>query len=63
LIVPKTLAANSGFDPIDAIVTLQEEAADDNLVGLDLNTGECLSPEKEGIWDNYRVIKQILNSR
>jgi len=62
LIIPKTLASNSGFDPIDAIVTLQEEHANGNVVGLDINSGEFLSPSDEGIWDNYRVIKQILNS-
>jgi len=61
LIIPKTLATNSGFDPIDAIVSLQEESKD-HVVGLDLATGECLSPEDEGIWDNYRVKRQILHS-
>lgn len=79
MVIPKTLAINSGFDPLDALVTLevhytlfgtigltlnfQEEYANGNVVGLDLNTGECLSPEEEGIWDNYRVKKHMLNSR
>jgi T-complex protein 1 subunit zeta len=62
LIIPKTLATNSGFDALDTIVNLQEESKD-HVVGLDLATGECLSPEEEGIWDNYRVKRQILNSR
>jgi len=62
LVIPKTLASNSGFDPIDSIVTLQEEYSKGNIVGLDLTTGECLSPEQEGIWDGYRVLKQVLNS-
>jgi len=62
LIIPKTLANNSGFDPIDVIVTLQEEYAKGNIVGLDLQTGEALSPATEGIWDNYRVLRQLLNS-
>jgi T-complex protein 1 subunit zeta len=61
LVIPKTLATNSGFDALDTIVTLQEESKD-HVVGLDLVTGECLSPEEEGIWDNYRVKRQILNS-
>jgi len=61
LIIPKTLASNSGFDPLDSLVTLQEEAKE-HVVGLDLDSGECLSPEEEGIWDNYRVKRQILNS-
>jgi len=62
LVIPKTLASNSGFDPIDSIVTLQEEYSKGNVVGLDLQTGEALSPQTEGIWDNYRVLRQLLNS-
>jgi len=62
LVVPKVLAANSGFDVIDTIVTLQEEYSKGHIVGLDLTTGEALFPEQEGIWDQYRVIRQILNS-
>jgi len=62
LIVPKTLANNSGFDPIDSIVKLQEEYARGHLVGLDLQTGECLDPTKEGIWDGYKVKRHLLNS-
>jgi len=62
LVVPKVLAANSGFDVIDTIVTLQEEQAKGLVVGLDLTTGEALNPEQEGIWDQYRVIRQMLNS-
>jgi len=62
LVIPKTLAANSGFDPIDAIVTLQEEQMHGHIVGLDLESGHCLNPQQEGIWDGYRVLKQMLNS-
>jgi len=62
LVIPKTLAANSGLDPIDAIVTLQEEYAQGNVVGLDLKTGDALNPADEGIWDQYRVLKQMLTS-
>jgi len=62
LVIPKTLAVNSGFDPVDTIVTLQEEFAKGHVVGLDLITGEAISPAEEGIWDQYRVIKHSLNS-
>jgi len=62
LVIPKTLAANSGFDPIDVIVKLQEEHAKGHVVGLDLETGDCLSPLDEGIYDQYRVLRQMLNS-
>jgi len=61
LVIPKTLASNSGFDPIDTLVNLQGEAKD-QVVGLDITSGEAISPEGEGIWDNYRVKRQMLNS-
>jgi T-complex protein 1 subunit zeta len=62
LIIPKTLANNSGFDPIDAIVKLQEEHAKGHIVGLNLSSGDCLDPVSEGIFDQYRVLRQMLNS-
>lgn len=62
LIIPKTLAANGGFDTQDAIVALQEEYAEGHTVGIDLNTGEPLDPATEGIWDNYRVVRHMLHS-
>jgi len=62
LVIPKTLAANGGFDIQDAIVGLQDEQADGHVVGLDLKTGEPLDPVVEGIWDNYRVKRQMISS-
>ncbi|EIW72009.1 hypothetical protein TREMEDRAFT_41457 [Tremella mesenterica DSM 1558] len=65
LIVPKTLAANGGYDVQDAIVNLQaelDETEGKEAVGLDLRTGEGMSPVLEGIWDNYRVKRQMLHS-
>lgn len=62
LVVPKTLAANGGYDVLDTLVALQEEAADGNVVGLDLKTGEPINPITEAIWDQYRVKRQILAS-
>jgi len=61
LIIPKTLATNSGFDPNDALMTLIDEHADGNLVGIDVETGEPFDPEMEGIFDNYRVKRQQLH--
>lgn len=55
LTVPKTLAQNSGFDPQDAILALQEEHNAGHIVGLDLETGEPFDPVAEGVYDNYRV--------
>merc|ERR1712042_375058 len=63
LVVPKTLAVNSGHDPMDVVVTLQSETRlNDQPMGVDLETGEALLPEDAGIWDNYCVKKQILDS-
>jgi len=62
LIIPKTLAVNSGFDPQDAIIGLQEEYRGGHVVGLSLATGDPIDPCELGIWDNYRVKRQILNS-
>lgn len=82
LIIPKTLAANGGFDVQDAVVQLQvrldpfyvvgpiliphiagqDEHADGLVVGLDLQSGEPFDPTVEGIWDNYRVKRQMLHS-
>jgi len=63
LIIPKMLAQNAGFDPQDTIVKLQQEYNSSKLpVGLDINTGEPLLPLDVGIFDNYKVKQQILNS-
>ena len=62
LVIPKTLAANAGFDTQDAIVALQEEYNEGHIVGLDLRSGEPFDPEVEGIYDNYRVIRHMLHS-
>ncbi|TFK23181.1 chaperonin-containing T-complex zeta subunit Cct6 [Coprinopsis marcescibilis] len=62
LVIPKTLAQNGGFDVQDAIVALQDEEAEGNVVGLDLQSGEPFDPTVEGIWDNYRVKRQMIHS-
>ncbi|OWR53749.1 T-complex protein 1 subunit zeta [Danaus plexippus] len=63
LVIPKTLAVNSGYDAQDTIVKLQEESRlNPDLIGLDLSTGEAIKPIDLGIYDNYIVKKQILNS-
>ena len=62
LIIPKTLAANSGLDVQDALVTLLDAHREGHRVGLDLKTGEPMDPALEGVWDNYRVIRHLLHS-
>jgi len=61
LIVPKTLAENSGFDVQDVLLKLQEERAETGLpVGLNVQTGEPMLPAEEGVWDNVRVKRQSI---
>jgi T-complex protein 1 subunit zeta len=62
LVIPKTLAQNGGFDVQDVVVALQDEQAEGNTVGIDLQSGEPFDPTVEGIWDNYRVKRQMLHS-
>jgi len=61
LVVPKTLAENSGFDVQDSILKLSDEREESGLaVGLDCQSGEPMIPADEGIWDNVRVKRQCL---
>lgn len=63
LVIPKNLAINSGYDAQDTIVKLTEEdRLNPDPVGLDLSTGEAMKPADLGVYDNYNVKKQILNS-
>ena len=61
LIIPKTLAANSGFDVQEALLELQDERQETGMaVGLNCQTGKPMLPEQEGVWDNVRVKRQSL---
>ncbi|KAL4810075.1 chaperonin Cpn60/TCP-1 family [Aspergillus unguis] len=62
LIIPKTLAENSGHDIQDSLALLQEERADGNIVGLDLTTGEPMDPVQEGVFDSFRVLRNCVAS-
>lgn len=63
LVIPKNLAINSGYDAQDTIVKLTEEdRLNPDPVGLDLTTGEAMKPVDLGVYDNYIVKKQIINS-
>jgi len=64
LIIPKTLAENSGFDVQDSILKLNDEREESDgalPVGLDCYSGEPMNPVDEGIWDNVRVKRQCLH--
>ena len=63
LVIPKNLAINSGYDAQDTIVKLTEEdRLSPDAVGFDLSSGEPMKPVDLGVYDNYIVKKQILNS-
>ncbi|KAL7473714.1 hypothetical protein ACHAXS_014205 [Conticribra weissflogii] len=64
LVIPKTLAENSGFDVQDSILKLTDAREDSGgtlAVGLDCQSGEPIIPADEGIWDNVRVKRQCLH--
>jgi T-complex protein 1 subunit zeta len=60
--VPKTLAENAGLDTQDVIISLTSEHDKGNIVGLDLQDGEPVDPQLAGIFDNYSVKRQLINS-
>ncbi|PLW27253.1 hypothetical protein PCANC_24467 [Puccinia coronata f. sp. avenae] len=64
LVIPKTLAANAGLD-VQEVLSGLVDALDEGGVqtaGVDLATGNPIDPILEGIWDNYRVKRQLLHS-
>lgn len=64
LIIPKTIAVNSGFDAQDTLVKLQEALAESEEVpvGVDVSSGEVMNPVAAGVYDNLTVKRQIINS-
>ena len=63
LIIPKTLAENAGYDAQDTLIKLQEEHEEGSpKVGVNVLDGEPMDPAVAGIWDNYRVKHQMLDS-
>lgn len=62
LVIPKTLAENSGYDIQEAIILLGDEYQKSKVaVGLNLQTLGSVSPLREQIFDNYCAKKQWLN--
>ncbi|MES1921672.1 hypothetical protein MHBO_003201, partial [Bonamia ostreae] len=59
--IPKVLAQNSGLNMIESVRKLEEASnKTKSAVGLNLEDGEPMSPEDEGVWDNYRAKRQFL---
>lgn len=62
LVIPRTLATNSGFDAQDTILKVQEEhIKNKEPFGVDVITGEPISSGTAHIWDGYMVKRQFLN--
>lgn len=62
LVVPRTLASNSGHDPQEVCLKVQEVYQEKKSpFGVDLATGEPSPSELTHIWDNYCVKRQFLN--
>jgi len=61
LAIPRILAANSGHDEQESVLKLLEALEHNKLPGLDLATGDILSPKDAGIYDNFGVKKQLLH--
>lgn len=62
LVIPKTLAANSGYDVQDSLSALQDEHTQGNIVGLNLATGDPMDPVQEGVFDSFRVMRNCIAS-
>jgi T-complex protein 1 subunit zeta len=62
LSLPKFLAENAGFDSQEALIKLQEEYENGSIVGIDLDSGEPTDSSLCGVWDNYIVKRQLINS-
>lgn len=54
LVIPKTLAENSGYDAQDVILEMIDEFKKQKIpVGISCIKQEIISPEKFAIYDNY----------
>lgn len=62
LVIPKTLAQNSGFDSQDVLISLQQAADKGQIAGLDIYTGDVFDPIQAGVLDNYTVKQHTLEA-
>lgn len=67
LIIPRTLAENSGFDASDCLLAALDETRKSKgeryikAYGIDLDSGKPLAPDKSAVYDNVCVKKNFLN--
>jgi T-complex protein 1 subunit zeta len=61
LVIPRTLAENSGLDSQEVLLKLISEYEQHGVpVGVNINDESPISPASEGIYDNYCVKQQFL---
>ena len=61
LSIPRALINNAGLDSSTIISEMLNEGESD-LAGVDLDTGEVIDPTIFGIYDNYGVIRNIIQA-
>ena len=62
LVVPRTLAENSGLDVQDSLLkVIEKHQSTKGAYGLDVNTGDAQAVIEASIFDNYIVKRQFLN--
>ena len=47
---------------MDLVAALQDEQAEGNIVGIDLNSGEPMDPVSRGVFDSFRVLRNSIAS-
>ena len=53
---------NAGIDSNEKIPELDNAISNGQIMGIDVTNGSFIYPEREGILDNYCVIRQMLTS-
>lgn len=62
LVIPRTLAENSGFDAQETLLKVMEaHEKTKEPYGVDVITGDPMPVTVSNIWDNYIVKRQFLN--
>jgi len=63
-VIPRTLAGNTGMDPIDALVDLRSRHDSEGVAGIVAHgqTGEIADPHEEGVLDPAAVKREAVES-
>ena len=63
-VIPKTLATNSGLDPIDAMIALRKAHTEENgwQYGVNVNDGTASNMLDEKVVEPKRVVAQAIRS-